>query len=171
MAENRRNRDKRFYFSRGQLVLLGGAFALSSLVIFLLGIIVGRGVEERKMARPEEPLIKIPVKPSSQGGAAPGGQAREELTFYDTLAKPSGAESTLGERAKEHNQPEKPITSESREFKAKGREESRLASPNIERKPALEVAAAAPPSDFAEEKESAKVWHVQVNAFPDEKTG
>jgi cell division septation protein DedD len=172
MAENRRNRDKRFYFSRGQLVLLGGAFALSSLVIFLLGIIVGRGIEERKMARPEEPLIKIPVKPSSQsGGVAPGGQAKEELTFYDTLAKPSGAASGLGERANELNQLEKPITSEAREFNAKGKEESRPASLNIERKPTVEMAAAAQPSDFAEERESGKVWRVQVNAFPDEKSG
>ena len=78
MAENRRNRDKRFYFSRGQLVLIGGAFTLSSLVIFLLGIIVGRGIEERKMARPEEPLIKIPVKPSSQGGVRHQGDRQKK---------------------------------------------------------------------------------------------
>ena len=44
MAENRRYKDKRFYFSRGQLVLLGGAFTLASLIIFFLGIVVGRGI-------------------------------------------------------------------------------------------------------------------------------
>jgi cell division septation protein DedD len=172
MAENRRNRDKRFYFSRGQLVLIGAAFTLSSLVIFLLGIIVGRGIEERKIARPEEPLIKIPVKPSSQGGrATPGGQAKEEWTFYDTLAKPPGAEFTAGERTSELSQPEKPLTAEAREGKARSREESRPAVPNIESKPPVELAATAQPSDSAEERESARVWHVQVNAFPDEKSG
>ena len=104
MAENRRDRDKRIYFSRGQLVLLGGAFTLTALVIFLLGIVVGRGIEERKVARPEEPLIKIPVKPSGQGGAAaPNGQAKEELTFYDTLSKSSGIESSLEDRISDPN--------------------------------------------------------------------
>ena len=34
MAENRRGKENRFYFSRGQMVLLGGAFTLASLVIY-----------------------------------------------------------------------------------------------------------------------------------------
>ena len=49
MAENRRGKENRFYFSRGQMVLLGGAFTLASLVIFFLGIFVGKGIEERKL--------------------------------------------------------------------------------------------------------------------------
>ena len=122
MAENRRDRDKRFYFSRGQLVLLGGAFTLASLIIFFLGIVVGRGIEERKMARPEEPLIKIPVNPSVQGGGAgPASQPKEELTFYDTLAKSSKSESSLEEKASEPKPLEKAAKSERKEVKAKGR--------------------------------------------------
>ncbi|MGB7947455.1 MAG: SPOR domain-containing protein [Candidatus Binatia bacterium] len=172
MAENRRNRDKRFYFSRGQLVLLGGAFVLSSLVIFLLGIMVGRGIEERKMAKPEEPLIKIPVKPSSQGGAAAsGGQAKEELTFYNTLAKRSGAESTFIEKTNELNEPGKPVQAEAREAKAKDREESRPVSPPVEKEPPVEMASSVHASNSAEDRESGTTWHVQVNAFPDEKSG
>ena len=124
MAENRRYKDKRFYFSRGQLVLLGGAFTLASLMIFLLGIVVGRGIEERKMARPEEPLIKIPVKPSTQsGGAASAGQAKEELTFYDTLGKSSRTAPSLEEKADEPKEAEKAIKPEPKEVKSKGREE------------------------------------------------
>ena len=37
MAENRRGKDNRFYFSRGQMVLLGGAFTLTAAIIFVLG--------------------------------------------------------------------------------------------------------------------------------------
>ena len=37
MAENRRGKDNRFYFSRGQLVLLGGAFTLTAAIVFFLG--------------------------------------------------------------------------------------------------------------------------------------
>jgi len=172
MAENRRNRDKRFYFSRGQLVLLGGTFALSSLVIFLLGIMVGRGIEERKMAKPEEPLIKIPVKPSSQGGAAASeGQAKEELTFYNTLAKRSGTESTLIEKTSEPKEPEKPVQVQMREAKAKDREESQPVLPNIEQNPPVDRASAVQASNPTEDRQLGKSWHVQVNAFPDEKSG
>jgi cell division septation protein DedD len=170
MAENRRDRDKRFYFSRGQLVLLGGAFALASLVIFFLGIVVGRGIEERKMARPEEPLIKIPVNPSVQGsGAGPSSQAKEELTFYDTLAKSSNGGSSSEEKVSEPTQAEKAIKSERREVKAKGREVSAPVSLRTEEKPPAEKFKAAQLSNTAEE--SGKVWYVQVNAFPDEKSG
>jgi len=170
MAENRRDRDKRFYFSRGQLVLLGGAFTLASLIIFFLGIVVGRGIEERKMARPEEPLIKIPVNPSAQGsGAGPAGQAKEELTFYDTLAKSSRSESSLEEKASEPKPPEKAAKSERKEVKAKGREASPPGSLKTEDKAPREKSNAVQLSNSAEE--SGKAWYVQVNAFPDEKSG
>jgi DedD protein len=169
MAENRRDRDKRFYFSRGQLVLLGAAFTITSLIIFFLGIVVGRGIEERKMARPEEPLIKIPVNPSAQGsGAGPAGQAKEELTFYDTLAKSSKSESSLEEKVSEPKPPEKAAKSERKEVKAKGRE----ASPPVSLKPEeapREKSNAVQLSNSVEE--SGKAWYVQVNAFPDEKSG
>ncbi len=39
MAENRRDKDKRWFFTRGQMVLLGGAFTLASVIIFFLGMI------------------------------------------------------------------------------------------------------------------------------------
>jgi cell division septation protein DedD len=165
MAENRRERDKRFYFSRGQLVLLGGAFTMASLIIFFLGIFVGRGIEERKMAKPEEPLIKIPVNPSAQssgGGAA--GQAREELTFYDTLAQSS----PLAERVSEPKQSEK-ATKAGREAKPEERETSGAESLKAEAKQSVEKPSAAQLSNAV--AESGKAWYVQVNAFPDEKSG
>ena len=88
MSENRRGKDKRFYFSGGQLVLLGAAFTVASAVIFLSGMLVGKTIEGRKLVKPAEPLIRVPVAPSPQasGGAAvsPG---KDELTFYDTLVR------------------------------------------------------------------------------------
>ncbi len=69
MAENRRGKDNRFYFSRGQLVLLGGAFTLTAAMVFFLGMFVGKSIEESKAAKREEPLIKIPINPTTQGAA------------------------------------------------------------------------------------------------------
>ncbi len=67
MAENRRGKENRFYFSRGQLVLLGVAFTFGSILIFFLGIFVGQGYRGKKVAQEEEPLVKIPVKPVAEG--------------------------------------------------------------------------------------------------------
>ena len=170
MAENRRDRDKRFYFSRGQLVLLGGAFTLTALIIFFLGIFVGRGIEERRMVRPEDPLIRIPVNPSTQGGGAGSASPpKEELTFYDTLAKSSKNESSLEEKAAERKSPEKVVRSERKEVKVKGREASPSVSPQAEERPPRQNPNAVQLSNTIEE--SGKAWYVQANAFPDEKSG
>ena len=166
MAEIRRERDKRYYFSRGQLVLLGGAFTLASVIIFFLGIVVGRGIEERKMIRPEEPLIKIPVNPSAQGsGKGAAGQARDELTFYDTLVRSSNSKSSP---AGEPKPTEKP-TQSAREVKTKGREAPDPGSLRAAEKPSREIPNDAPASNTA--AETGKAWYVQVNAFPDERSG
>ena len=95
MAENRRGKENRFYFSRGQMVLLGAAFTLATVVIFFLGIFVGKSIEERKLLKKEEPLVKIPVKPGSaepSAAPAPPPQPRDEITFNDSL---SGAANSL----------------------------------------------------------------------------
>src|SRR5438093_12938276 len=105
MAENRRGKDKRFYFSRGQLVLLGGTFTFASIVIFFLVVVVGKGIEERRMVKNEEPSIKIPVKPSTQGSnGATGAQSKEEPTIYDTLTKSPAAQPAAEPKQTDHEQ-------------------------------------------------------------------
>jgi cell division septation protein DedD len=168
MAENRRHKDKRFYFNRGQLLLLGGAFTLASLLIFFLGIVVGRGIEERKVVKPEEPLIKIPVKPSTQSsGSAGAGQAKEELTFYDTLGKSSRNASSSEAALQELEKASKP---EPKEVRSQGRERATSASLKVEDKAANRPNSALP-ARAVEQSEPGKEWYVQVNAFPDEKSG
>ena len=174
MAENRRERDKRFYFSRGQLVLLGSAFTLASIVIFLLGIFVGKRIEERKVAKPEEPLIRIPVKPSGQDtSGASAGQSKEEITFYDTLAKSARAEPPPEDKSNEVKQPEKGAQPDAK-GPSKTKETSRPARSKAETKPAEKAKAAAqkpnpvPLAQAVEGAESGQAWYVQVNALPDE---
>ncbi len=102
MPENRRGKDRRYYFTLGQMVLLGTAFTLTALVVFILGIFIGKGIEARKMVRPEEPLIKLPVKPLTQGSAGTAGTPpKEELTFYETLTKSPQNQPALEEKDKE----------------------------------------------------------------------
>ena len=181
MAENRREKDKRFYFSRGQMVLLGGAFTLASVIIFFLGVFTGKGIEERRIVKMEEPAVKIPVKPAAPGGpSGQGGTTKEEMTFYNTLTKPTGAQSPAAEKPTATKPAEKSVRTESKESKS---QTTASKSPAEESKPQIQEAAPAPkpvekkeekapapPVETAESKESGKAWTVQVNAFPDEKS-
>ena len=89
MAENRRGKENRFYFSRGQMVLLGAAFTAASVIIFFLGMFVGKGIEEHRLIKKEEPLVKIPVKPGVQESSTGStSMARDEITFNDPLPSP-----------------------------------------------------------------------------------
>ena len=151
MAENRKGKDHRFYFTRNQLLFLGGAFVAAAVVIFFLGVFTGKGIEERRLVKTEAPLVKIPVKPAAPGGAgAQGGSPKDELTFYNTLSKSSGTPSSAVE--KEAKPPQKKAKPEIKESKAQAKEEP------------------APSVDQAESKENGKRWTVQVNAFPDERS-
>src|SRR3970040_612295 len=126
MAENRREKDKRFYFSRGQMVLLGGAFALASVVIFFLGVFTGKGIEERRIVKMEDPRVKIPINPAAPGGTAgEGGTTKEKMTFYNTLAKPTGAEPPGEQKPKDTKPVEKTAKVNSKEKKPQAKERKR----------------------------------------------
>ena len=160
MAENRRGKENRFYFSRGQMVLLGGAFVLASVVIFFLGMFVGKSIEERKIAKQEEPLVRIPVKPES--GAASGApvQKRDEITFNESAAKaPAAAE------VQEKSPAEKP---------AEKIAKAEAPPAKTEMKPERVAAEAAPKKTetvaHSETSDQGKLWRAQVNAFPDERS-
>src|ERR1044071_8621674 len=93
MPGNRKGSEIGLYFlNRSQLVLLATGFAATCVIAFLLGIVIGQGVEERKLKKQEEPLVKVPIQPSgsAKSGQAPAGKD-DQLTFYDTLGKGAAA--------------------------------------------------------------------------------
>ena len=129
MAENRRGKDKRYYFTLGQMVLLGTTFTLTALVIFFLGIFIGKGIEARKLFKPDEPLIKIPVKPSARPSAGTAGvPPKEELTFYDTLTKSPQVHPMVEEKIKEGKAPGKVLKREVKETRTEPKNDPALAS-------------------------------------------
>jgi DedD protein len=150
MAENRREKDRRLYFTRGQLALLAGAFTVAATVVFVLGMFVGRDIEARKVVRPEEPLVKVPVSPPPAKGTteAEHGQNKDDLTFYNTLTKTRSA---------------KPAE-----------EKAEANATELAEKPASEApaptAGAATQAANAEPATGAKTWSVQVNSYPDAKS-
>ena len=139
MAENRKGRGNGFYyFSRGQLVILATGFTLTSVLVFLLGILIGQGIEERKLLKQEEPLVKVPLQPQTPGSkSAQGAPAKDELTFYNTLAKsPSGAQPARAQPAKEVKSAEKEAKLEVKEAKP-AKPEPKEAKEAKETKPAV----------------------------------
>jgi cell division septation protein DedD len=167
MAENRKGKDKRFYFSRGQFILLGCGFSVASMIVFLLGMLVGQGMEERKIVKPAEPAMKIPIRPTQGSNSAPAGP-KEEITFYDTLTRPAPAQGRPEEETREAKKAEKVSKAESRENRLTARQEVASVAKRAEDKPA--PAASKPRPAEVDAKESRKPWTVQVNAFPDEKS-
>lgn len=164
MAENRRGKENRFYFSRGQLVLLGGAFTLASVIIFLIGMLVGKLIEERKIVnRRDEPLVKIPVKPVPQETtAAAAPRPKDEITFNESVSKPSPPPAEA--KVKEDKAPEKAVKAEAKEKKQPAKPAEKATEKGAE------PAKPAETTETAAAKEPARVWRAQVNAYPDERS-
>jgi cell division septation protein DedD len=160
MAENRRGKENRFYFSRGQMVLLGAAFVLTSIMVFFLGMFVGKGIEERKLAKKEEPLVKIPVKPSKETGGAPAAQAKDEISFNDAVSKSADAVAAAEEKTKEVAPADKVAKAAAKETKTQTKADA----------PAEAAPKKAETTETAAEKDQSKIWRAQVNAYPDERS-
>lgn len=85
MANHRKATDGgNVYFSRTQLTVVAALFVASSAIIFVLGILIGQSIEERKLLRREEPGVTV----QARSGALKDDQ---KMTFYDTLTQPEPA--------------------------------------------------------------------------------
>lgn len=175
MAENRRGKGRRYFFTLAQMVLLGTAFTLTCVVVFFLGILIGKEIEARKVIKPEEPLVKIPIKPALPG--ATSAAPKEELTFYETLTKapPSSPGVEQNGKARDEKHGAAPLKRDPP--KEAKRESSRAAvaatRPTAEKGPeaaSLSPTAGTPTAENGERKENGRVWTVQVNAYPDERS-
>jgi cell division septation protein DedD len=174
MAENRRGKENRFYFSRGQMVLLGAAFTVASLIIFVLGIFVGKGIESRKLLKKEEPLVKIPIKPGAQESSAPTPPpVKEEITYNDSLPRAAVA-APSAEKTKPTKSAEKIAKVEIKETANAAKIDPppvKASDKKVEKSvPPEDTAKKAEASDAADQKDHGKTWRAQVNAFPDERS-
>jgi cell division protein FtsN len=173
MAENRREKDKRYYFTKWQMALLGGAFTLASVIIFGLGMFVGKEIEARKVVRPEEPLVKVPVKPSPRGAAGTeSGKRNDDLTFYNTLTKTPESKQAAETKAEE-KEAEKTVRAAAKEKKPQGHEETAARAKAAENLGEKTPAAAEPKTKAtasAEATTNGEAWSVQANSYPDPKS-
>jgi cell division protein FtsN len=129
---------------------------------------VGKVIEERKILKKDEPLVRMPVKPA---GAAGGGAGKsDEITFYDTLAKSRSSQALADQPTKEVNQEaEKTVRTEEKAAKVTAKPDTQLAKPTEDK-----AAKPQPPANTAKSESTdsaeARVWRAQVDAFPDERS-
>jgi len=161
MAENRRGKESRYFLSRGQMVVLAGTFTLASVVIFLIGMMVGKVIEERKILKKDEPLVKMPVKPA--GAAA---MRSDEITFYDTLAKSRSAQGLTEQPAKEVKPAEKAAPAEEKAVKSAKPETQVAKLPESKAGKSQTETVRGESTDGPE----GTVWRAQVDALPDERS-
>jgi len=190
MAENRKDNEARFYyFTKGQLALVTTGFLLTSILVFLMGMVVGQGVEERKLLKQEEPLVKVPIQPQAAAAKPSEGEAGKEdqLTFYDTLSKGGGAapakeapeKSAKIKSSAETEPPVKevktakaqapeppPAAKEVKTAKATAPEAPSASKEKVD-KPPEKVEVAAKTEDKGD---APRDWTVQLNAYPDERS-
>jgi cell division septation protein DedD len=102
---------------------------------------------------------------------APGPQAKEEITFYDTLTKAPEAEPPAEEKPKDTKLPEKTVKSEVKAGKPPTKEEPAPAPAKAAVKTASPMETPAQTkTETTENKENDASWTVQVNAYPDERS-
>jgi cell division septation protein DedD len=175
MAENRRGKENRFYFSRGQMVLLGAAFTAASVIIFFLGMFVGKGIEERRLVKKEEPLVKIPVRPGvqeSNSGSTP--TARDEITFNDHLPSPVTTTDAAAVEKPQQSKRIQPVNVAEAKEKNPGPASTivpvRTAEKKAEKTGLTQATAKKTERMNPEPQDPAKNWRAQVNAYPDERS-
>jgi cell division septation protein DedD len=169
---DRQGKEKRYYFYRNQLFALGIGFAITSLIIFVLGIMTGKQLERGAAVERASSAAKIPVSPAQSEPVAEapnsetlsGGQpfAPDEAIGADTeAAKESKAQEKIAQAETAKTQPPKsPATAASQPSATKSADEKPPAVPRQEPRQETETA----------EKDSAeRVWAVQIKSSPDKK--
>jgi len=159
MAENRRSRSQGFYyFSRGQLAILAVVFTVTCTITFFLGMLIGQGIEERKLLKREGqgPVAKIPASPARRGSkSTQATQQDQEMTFYDTLTKAPPPTKARPERKPQVSQPKKDAAKQAK---------ARVAGSSVkEKKPVTQKRAERTVKASTQRDKS--VWSVQVKAF------
>lgn len=163
-------------FEFGCLGILGmfAIFTAGSVVIFFLGIYVGKGLQESRLAR-EERVVRLPVNPGDGAGDALGDS---DLRLYDQLAQaPPSATSSVNLAVRSAEEPVATATPAPVATAEPEASPTPLAMVRLEPEP---TRAAAPPSPAAEvaraeplptaRPASGKTWSVQVNATKDAAT-
>ena len=84
------DRSRRFEFGWLEVLGLIFVFALGSVVVFFLGVFVGKGLHESRLAR-EERVVRLPIDPEAIGVVSTGGSSEPAPSKAPEAVSPSPA--------------------------------------------------------------------------------
>jgi len=139
-------------------VILAVGLMVTCTITFFLGMLIGQGIEERKLLKREGPgpVVKIPTRPPRRGSSSARATAQDqEMTFYDTLTKAPPRAKARPERKAQVSQLKKQAAKQAK---------ARVARPTgKEKKPTTRKRTERMAKATTQPKKS--VWSVQVKAF------
>jgi DedD protein len=167
MARDQRDKLKRFYFHRAQLVTIALAFAIAAAIIFFLGIINGKAITNRAITGPAALAVRMPAPPRSQPDPPPESQAQESRASRDS--KTTGMV-TAGDKGS----PKKPQPQEKTAEKSIPKSPPRTveSAPRVPEKSGEKAAGPARPERISPTSRTAppgRNWTVQIKSSPDKK--
>lgn len=171
---DRSGEDKRYYFNRDQLVALGVGFAITSVIIFVLGIMTGRHLERGMTADPTSSAVKIPLTPP-QPDSAPEARSGEPPSGDQTFTQDDAIKSSDTKAAKESRAKEKVAKVETPKAPPPAKEAAKSpprpsATKSADEKPSPAARPEQLQNTEAVKKDSAeRVWTVQIKSSPDKK--
>jgi cell division septation protein DedD len=167
---------KRFYFHRDQLVVLGCAFTLVSMIIFFLGGLTGKTIAHRRMAERAASVVKIPVNlPSTELNLPPGAHAGDGAASEKSSTKDAAAERRDDMRADKPQSQEPTATNEVAGLPAPVKEptvrppDATAAKIPQKNAPAPAVREESKVSQPAKTESTYPMWTVQVRSSSDKK--
>ncbi len=139
-------------------MILAVGFTVTCTITFFLGMLIGQGIEERKLLKREGsgPVAKIPTRPTRRGSSsARATQQDQEMTFYDTLTKAPPRAKARPERKAQVSQLKKQAAKQAK---------ARVTSPTVEEKQPT-TRKRTDRTEQATTRPEKSVWSVQVKAF------
>ncbi len=139
-------------------MILAVGFMVTCTITFFLGMLIGQGIEERKLLKREGPgpVAKIPTRPPRRGSSSARTTAQDqEMTFYDTLTKAPPRAKARPERKAQVSQLKKQAAKQAKARVARttGKEKEPTTRRRTER------------TAKATTQSEKSVWSVQVKAF------
>jgi cell division septation protein DedD len=170
----RSSEDKRYYFYRKQLVALGIGFTITSVIIFVLGIMAGRHLEQGTTAEPTSSGAKTPVAPALSE-SAPDTRNGEALSSDQTVNQDGATGPSDTKTAQESRAKEKIATVEIPKAPPRVKEAAKSAPQPSAAKSAVEKPSAKARQEQRQNTQAVKKdstqpqWTVQIKSSPDRK--
>ncbi len=139
-------------------MILAVGFTVTCTITFFLGMLIGQGIEERKLIKREGqgPVAKIPAEPPRKGSSSARATAQDqEMTFYDTLTKAPPRTGATSERRDRVSQPKKDVAK---------RAKARVTIPSVKEKGPTTRKRTERAAKSTRKPEKS-VWSIQVKAF------